>query len=151
MTIKRAFSSIGFGLSVFTLIFTSCNNPKQQQEDLQNSVIAVHDSVMADMGKLMEKKAQLNGIMSHLDSLKISRPALDTAKLKVEFNQTIEQLASADDQMMDWMHGFNPDYSGKSHEEVMTYLNDQKAKINLVDRSIKRVLIKSDSLIAVYK
>lgn len=141
-----ALSSLGL-----VFIFTACNNHKKQQEDLQKEVIIIHDSVMADMGMLMEKKMHLNKIMKRLDSLKSLNMDLDTAQLKSELAQTIEQLGSADEAMMTWMHNFDPEYTGKSHEDIMDYLNNQKVKINSVDSTIKNIILKSDSIIAKYK
>ncbi|WP_017259233.1 hypothetical protein [Pedobacter arcticus] len=139
------------GLLCLTFAFTACNNHKKQQEDLQQSVIAVHDSVMMDMGALMEKKIAANKMLTQLDSLKSKKTSLDTAKVRTDLTQVIKELASADDAMMTWMHNFNPDYTGKSHEEVMDYLNDQKLKINAVDSAIKSIIFKSDSVISKYR
>lgn len=132
------------------IIFTACNSNKQQQEDLQKSVIAVHDSVMTDMNTVMEKKMAITKLLTHIDSLKAKNTSLDTVQARIELTQTVKDLAAADEEMMNWMHNFNPDYTGKSHEEVMTYLNDQKVKINSVESSIKKAIAKSDSVIVKY-
>lgn len=134
-----------------TLAFTACNNNKKEQERLQQTVIMAHDSVMADMNTLMEKKMQLNFILAHLDSLKTINVSLDTAKVRTDLTQVKTELAAADDEMMAWMHNFNPDYTGKSHDEIISYLNDQKEKISSVEKSFKKVIVKSDSVITKYK
>ena len=139
------------GLLCLILALTACNNHKKQQENLQQSVIAIHDSVMMDMGALMEKKIAANKILTQLDSLKSKKTNLDTAKVRTDLTQVIKELASADDGMMTWMNNFNPDYTGKSHEEVMDYLNGQKLKIKAVDSAIKSILFKSDSVIKRYQ
>ncbi len=153
MQLTNLTKHILFGVFIATLGLSACggDNPKKLQEDLQEAVIATHDSVMADMGLLMERKIQINKITRHLDSLKSVNTSLDTVQAKAELTQTVEQLAIADEGMMTWMHNFDPDYTGKSHEEIMEYLNNQKLKIDLVERSIRNVIIKSDSIIAVYK
>ncbi|HTN21169.1 MAG TPA: hypothetical protein VL125_11865 [Pelobium sp.] len=138
-------------LLCLTLVFTACNNNKKEQESLQSAVIMAHDSVMADMNTLMEKKLQLNFILAHLDSLKTKNVSLDTAKVRTDLTQVKTELATADDEMMAWMHNFNPDYTGKSHDEIISYLNDQKEKISSVEKSFKRVIFKSDSVITKYK
>lgn len=145
------FKNIALSLLGLVFIFTACNNHKKQQEELQQEVITIHDSVMADMGMLMEKKMYLNKIMNRLDSLKSVNMNLDTAQVKDELTQTIEQLGAADEAMMTWMRNFDPEYPGKSHEEIMAYLNNQKVKINSVDSVIKNIILKSDSTIAKYK
>lgn len=139
------------GLLVLSLGFSACtNSAKQQQEDLQTAVIAIHDTVMMDMGTLTEKRMQIDDILKRLDSLKVKNPELDTAKTRNDLTQVKTDLAAADEEMMDWMHHFDPDYTGKSHEEVMTYLNQEKEKINKVEKSFKNVIIKSDSVIKKY-
>jgi len=134
-----------------TLAFTACNNNKKEQERLQQTVIAAHDSVMADMNTLMEKKIQLNFILAHLDSLKTKNISLDTAKIHTDITQVKTELAAADDEMMAWMHNFNPDYTGKSQDEIISYLHGQKEKISSVEKSFKKVIVKSDSVITKYK
>lgn len=142
-----------FGAVVIAMSLTACNNsnPKKEQEDLQKAVISAHDTVMAEMSTLMEKKMAINKILTGMDSLKAINANLDTAKVRTELTQLKTDLAVADEQMMTWMHNFDPDYEGKSHEEIMNYLNDQKDKINVVEKSFKSVIIKSDSVISKYK
>ncbi len=151
MTIFKSLKNRFLVLLGVSLLFVACNNNKKHQEDLQKSVIAVHDSVMTEMGTLMEKKTEINKMLTHLDSLKSANPNLDTIQVRTDLTKVIAELASADEGMMNWMHNFNPDYTGKSHEEVMTYLDEQKVKINSVDGSIKTVILKSDSVIMKYK
>lgn len=134
-----------------TLVLTSCNNNKKQREDLQQAVIATHDSVMTEMGSLMENKTKIENILTNLDSLKSKNTALDTAQVRVDLTKIKTDLIAADEEMMTWMRNFSPDYTGKSDEEVVTYLKDQQTKINSVETSIKNVLFKSDSVITKYK
>ncbi len=142
-----------FGAVVVAMAFTACNNnnPKKEQQDLQKAVIATHDTLMTEMGTLMEKKMAVDKILDAIDSLKAKNLELDTAKVRTDLTQLKTDLAVADEQMMTWMHNFDADYEGKSHEEIMIYLNDQKDKINVVEKSFKSVIIKSDSIINKYK
>lgn len=136
---------------VATLILGACNNNKQQQEDLQAAVIAKHDSVMAEMSTLMEKKIKIENILNRLDTIKKESPALDTAMLRLDLTKIKANLSAADEGMMTWMHNFNPDFSKKSDEEILNYLKEQQSKINAVDKSIKAVLLSSDSVLTIYK
>ena len=151
MTLNNTTIILAVGLIIFALALSACNNHKKQQEQLQQEVISIHDTVMKKMGTLMERKLTINHILSRLDSLKSTNSELDTAKTRTELTQIREELVSADDQMMTWMHNFNPEYTDKSHEEIMTYLNEQKEKIITVESSFKGVILKSDSVIAEYK
>lgn len=151
MKLNNIFKNSTLVILTSTLAFTACTNHKKEQENLQQAVIAAHDSVMTDMNTLMEKKTQVKFILSHLDSLKTKNTSLDTMKVRTDLTLLNKDLATADDAMMAWMHNFNPDYTGKSHDEIMDYLNGQKEKINSVELIFKKVIIKSDSLITKYK
>ena len=39
--------------------------------------------------------------------------------------------------MSDWMHKFNPEQTGKSHDEIMTYLDAQKKQITAIDSQMQ--------------
>lgn len=135
----------------FTFIsFTSCNNDKAEQKKAQEEVMKGHDELMGQMHKIMNNKSMLNKLESYLDSLKIKNPALNTAKLKSDIEALKADLTSSDDAMMTWMNHFNPDYTGKKHQEVMNYLKEQKIKIDSVKTLFDESLSKSDALISKY-
>ena len=138
-------------LFISILAFTACNNHKKEQECLQSAVITAHDSLMTDMNTLMEKKMQLDFVLSHLDSLKKAKPVIDTAEVRTALTKLKTDLGTANDEMMNWMHNFNPDYSCKSHYEIMQYLTEQKEKISSIEKTFKSVIIKSDSVITKFK
>jgi hypothetical protein len=109
-----------FGLTIIS--FTNCKDQKAEQEKLQTDVMLVHDSLMMDMGKLTEKRMMLTKLTSNLDSLKKIDTSLDTTQIKTDIADQKLALSNADDAMMKWMNGFNPDYTGKSQEEIIKYL-----------------------------
>ncbi len=133
------------------LFFVACNNSKQQHTELQAEVIAVHDTVMNQMSKLMDNKLKINDMLMHLDSLKQRNPDLDTIQLRGSFTIVRDELVAADDGMMNWMQNFKPDFAQGSQDSAMIYLNGQKDKIYEVKRSFDEAILKSDSIITKFK
>jgi hypothetical protein len=140
-----------FAYLLFIIFLTACQTQVKTQETLHIEVMAVHDSLMMDMGKLSYRKAKLSVILTQLDSLKNAQISLDTLALKNQIFDAKLSLSKADDAMMDWMNGFNPDYTNKSNQEVESYLNLQKVKIDSVKTLFKKSLLYSDNLITKYQ
>jgi chromosome condensin MukBEF ATPase and DNA-binding subunit MukB len=46
----------------------------------------------------------------------------------------IKLLDNTNTKMEDWMHKFDAENKGKSHEQIMTYLADQKKQIKDIDK-----------------
>jgi len=136
--------------TVATLIFTACQNNEATQKALHDEVIAKHDTLMAKMDEVITNKNKLEYILTKLSTLKQEHITLDTNLLKLEIDSSKTALNIADDAMMSWMHNFNPDYSEKSHDEVIDYLNDQKHKIDSVKILFNSSLNHSNSLISKY-
>jgi hypothetical protein len=136
---------------LFSILIIACQPPKKNQESLHTEVMAVHDSLMMDMGKLSDRKTKLTAIISNLDSIKTAQSSLDTSNLKTTIFDAKLSLTKADDAMMDWMNGFNPDYTNKSEQEVEVYLKNQKTKIEEVKTLFKNSLSISDSIITKYQ
>lgn len=108
-----------------TMSLAACSDTKNQEKAVLDDVIKMHDTVMAHSDQLMHDKMKLDTLLKTAD---------DTAKSKI--TQLITSLTKADDQMENWMQKFEPDQKGKSHEEVMKYLNTQKAQIKSIDSAI---------------
>ena len=106
---------------------------------------------MGKMDVMMSNKSALSLIETHLDSLKIVDSSLDTAKLRLDIEKSKAELSSSDDAMMKWMNDFNPDYNGKSEDQILDYLNKEKVKINTVKSKINQSLLNSNSIINKYK
>ena len=79
---------------------------------------------MGDDEKAVVNKMKLDTLIHKADSLKTD---------KQQLSQLSTQLIKADDAMSDWMKGFSLDYTGKSHDEIMTYLQQQQVKVKQVD------------------
>lgn len=108
-----------------SFIILSCTDTKKQEKDLFNEVIKVHDNVMSKDQLIMINKMQLDTLIKQNKSPEITAEATQHSKA----------LDAADTNMEDWMHNFDAENKGKSHEEIMTYLADQKKKIDAIDSS----------------
>jgi GTPase involved in cell partitioning and DNA repair len=106
-----------------SFIILSCTDTKKQEKDLFNEVIKVHDSVMSKDQLIMINKMQLDTLIKQNKTPEITAEATKHSKA----------LDAADTNMEDWMHNFDAENKGKSHEEIMTYLTDQKKKIDAID------------------
>lgn len=117
---KHLFAAAGIALLL------SCTDTKKQEKDLLNQVIAVHDKVMANDEQLMKNKMLLDSLVKN-NAANIN---IDTAKVY------LKQVDDADSVMSDWMHKFDAENKGKSHQEIMDYLEAQKKLISKIDTQI---------------
>lgn len=113
-----------FYTTLVVLSFTACANPKKEEKASQDDVFKLHEKTMADDEKAMINKMKLDTVIHKLDSLKTNKQ--EVAKLSTN-------LIAADDAMSNWMKNFNPDYTGKSHDDVMKYLREQKLQVKQID------------------
>lgn len=117
------------------------NDEKTPLDAQTQEMLAIHDSIMPHMDKVMDLKKQLGDDIKTTDSLiKIKSSNLLTTR-KDEAQKLHGQLDIADKAMMDWMHQFKFD-TLKSLEKTAAsaYVADQKKKIEnvrvLMDKSI---------------
>ena len=111
---------------MLSLALFSCTDPKKQEKDLMDQVIGVHDKVMAKESQLMKNKMQLDTMLK----------ASIVPAAKTSINSMVQSLDHTDANMEDWMHKFDAENKGKSHEEIMTYLTDQKKQIDNINKAI---------------
>lgn len=135
-------------LLLLLFVFSACDNSKQEQADLQKKVIDSHDILMVQMDEIMNKKTKLDSISADFEAIKKEKPETDTFALKRSIDSLKISLTTADDAMMNWMHQFNPDHTGKSHDEVMNYLKDQQVKIDSVKTLFDQSLSNSELFIS---
>jgi hypothetical protein len=110
------------------ILLTGCDSGTQEVEqkaELQQQVMAVHDSAMAEMDNIFKMRRNLRTLR---DSLQIQ--LADTAIVS-SLNKQISGLNMADEGMMDWMRNYKaPDTL--QHERAMQYLQLELQKINRV-------------------
>lgn len=133
------------------MFFTGCDNNKEDQKKLQKQVIDKHDVLMARMDLILQNKRKLDSIYLNMNTLKSENSSLDTNKLKQNIDSKKAALTLADEAMMDWMHNFNPDYTGKSHQQIIDYLKNQEVKIDSVKTLFDQSLSNSGIIISKYK
>lgn len=130
------------------LVLTACSDPKKEEKTLESQVMDMHEKVMADGEKAMQNKMQLDTLMMKKDSLKKADPSLDTAIVMQNGRDLSRQITKADDNMSDWMHNYNPDFSGKPHQEVMHYLEGQKNKVGQINAQYNSVIKASNEYLS---
>ncbi|MGY4536395.1 hypothetical protein ACVW0P_000802 [Mucilaginibacter sp. UYNi724] len=108
---------------LLSFVIFSCTDTKKQEKDLFNEVIKVHDRVMGIEELIMINKMQLDTLIKDSISAGVSAAAVTHNKA----------LDSADTRMENWMHNFDAENKGKSHDQIMTYLTDQKKQIDAID------------------
>ncbi|GAB3904608.1 hypothetical protein [Mucilaginibacter boryungensis] len=112
-------------------IFSSCSDDKGQEKTLMTDIMNKHDTVMGKSDLIIKYRTSLDSVTK-------------TSKDTTEVHALKSQLNMADEAMETWMHKFNPDFTGKSHAEVITYLQSQKKQIGRVDSLINLSLDKTD-------
>jgi hypothetical protein len=117
------------------LFLAACSSDKKKQEkDLLSNILKVHDKLMGQDETLMKNKMQIDSLLK--------RPAKDTAE-KTNMRAIELKLASAEQAMETWMQKFEPDLTGKSHDEIVKYYNEQKKAIMSVDSQMNIAITES--------
>ncbi len=134
--------SFVFAITCFTM---ACNNGAQQttqEQQATDEVMRVHDEVMPKMGDVNRMTTDLRNRAAGLDSTQMA--------LKNELYDAIQSLERADEGMMNWMAAFQMPESlrgeGKTHEEIMRYLEAQQTMVNQVRDSIQQSLQRGEQL-----
>lgn len=102
----------------------SAGGDKQQEKKQLDVILQLHDKMMDKDELVLTNKSKLDTLLK-----KYPNDAAKTEKIP----GLIKQINAADDAMQNWMHKFNADYTGKSHQEVMEYLHSQQRQITTVD------------------
>jgi hypothetical protein len=128
-----------FGVKIFYLvgvafILASCGPGSQAEIDaLREEVISIHDEVMPKMGELKALSKEIvekANLLRQEDSISNSGQIVDLVSLSVKMDQAF-------DGMFVWMRQFNSSYDGLEEEQISEYLQDQKQKVEIVNRDIK--------------
>ena len=121
------------------LIWSACTDSKKQENDLRDDLLRVHDKIMGNDEMLMKNKMKLDSLLK--------RSAIDAAE-KIKINALDNKLGTAEEAMENWMHQFEPDVTGKSHEEIMNYYNKQKKIIMSVDSQMNVAIAESNKYLS---
>ncbi len=124
------------------LALYSCSDNTQAEKNLLNDILKVHDKVMGKDEVLMKNK-------SHLDSLLKSK-LRDTAE-KMNVKAIDMKVVAAQEAMENWMTKFQPDMTGKSHDEVMKYYSDQKKQVVAIDSQANVAIKESNKYLSDHK
>jgi hypothetical protein len=123
----------------FTIL--GCTDKKAQEKVLLDEVIKVHDKVMDADEQLMKNKMLLDSMAKHNS----------TGDIKDSVYRHLGKLNLADSVMSDWMHKFNPDQTGKSHDETMAYFGTQKKLIMSIDSQLNMAVAESNKYLTKMK
>ncbi|MDB4925364.1 hypothetical protein [Mucilaginibacter sp.] len=120
------------------MAISACIDPKDKEKAILNDVIKIHDKVMGNDERLMQNKMKLD-TLSRVDTLTKKYNPQEKATMKALNLKLIE----ADKAMENWMQKFDPEQKGKSHDEIMAYLADQKKQIMQVDSMLNMAVKES--------
>lgn len=123
-----------FSLILLVAVSFACGSKKDETKtdevtttdpakQLEEAVMAQHDSSMKLMGDIVRLKKQ------------VSEKAAGAAAGKV----LVDSLTGANDAMMNWMNQYNGDTLGKLDQaKALDYLNSQKKSIDQVQQRMKK-------------
>ena len=126
---------------IATGILYACSNSQEEEKKQLDEILVVHDKVMGESEHAMKNKMTLDSLV---------RKSSDTSKTN-KAAALSNQLKVADDLMEDWMHKFNPDYTGKSHTQVMEYLHSQHLHLLKVDSMLTTAINQSNNYLSTAK
>ena len=118
---------------------TTASDPVDDESNqaLYEEVMGIHDEVMPKMDDLYRLKKQLQDEIA-------STPDL-TEEKKLEMQQTIQQLDSANTSMMVWMRQFDPPSDSSNQEALREYLETQLEMVKKMREEVMRALEKGKS------
>ncbi|MCD2424617.1 viral A-type inclusion protein [Niabella pedocola] len=143
--------------SVATVLLVACgegnrtaaeagDGPQTQADSLLQAVIDGHDVAMPKMKKL---ERLMNESKAAIDSLGKLPPAAQKqqAALKTKLEDALADLTNADKTMHDWMNGFRYDSLKDNEPERIRYLQDQKAKVDVMKDAVLNSISKAEGVL----
>ncbi|RMF21838.1 MAG: hypothetical protein D6765_15105 [Bacteroidetes bacterium] len=100
-----------------------------RQEQMWDSVMAIHDEVMPQMAEVNRLSRQLK--------------ALDPESQDPEVQELLQHLSAVDEFMMQWMSEFKQLEAlreSKTHQEIMQYLAEEYRKMGQLKQETQRAL-----------
>jgi hypothetical protein len=100
---------------------------------------------------VVDQQLKLEEILKNMSALKAQHSEIDTIKEKDSITAVRDRLNVAEEAMNTWMHEFEPDVTGKSNEEAITYFEAEKQKIQKVDTLFKSELKRAEAYLSKFK
>ncbi|RYY07265.1 MAG: hypothetical protein EOP43_03770 [Sphingobacteriaceae bacterium] len=138
-------------LLMLIIFLAACKDPQKEEKILENQVMDLHEKVMADGETALQNKMKMDTLILKKDSVKTVFPNLDTSAENKNMRNLSQQILKADDKMSDWMHNYNPDFSGKSHQQIIDYLEQQKNQVTQISGQYKAVIAASNQYLLKFK
>jgi len=120
---------------------TQAKSPEQAEQAAWDQMMEVHDEVMPKMADLNRTSRELKSIAE----------STDDKAVKEQINQQVKELEAASEAMMVWMgelQKLSELRENKSHEEIITYLETEKAEIDEVGEEMMKSLEEGQKLLA---
>ncbi len=122
-------------------ILLGCTDKKTDEKSALDDVLKIHDKVMGADEQLMKNKMLLDSMVKYNS----------TANIKDSVYVYLGKVNRADSAMSLWMHNFDAEHTGKSHDETMAYMSDQKKQIMVVDSQLNAAIAQSGKYLAKMK
>lgn len=120
-------------VAITILACFSCSSEKvDENQQLKDEVIAIHDEVMPYMGEL---KTLRKKIIAKSDNLVEVDSVTNSQKIK-DLKLLAKDLDDAFEGMFVWMRQFKNSYEEMTKEEVKFYLQEQKVMVTKVKNDI---------------
>lgn len=120
-------------IAALALTLGACSNDKAQEKALLDDVIKLHDTVMGKDEKLMKNKMKIDTLLTTIKDTIAQQP----------LKKLSANLVTAEEAMETWMQKFDPEQQGKTHDQIVAYLNDQKKQVAAIDSQINVVIKQS--------
>ncbi|WP_199141999.1 hypothetical protein [Pedobacter sp. ASV12] len=141
---KKIEKIAGMLLLVVALQF-SCKQ-ESDYKAVRQEVMDMHDKLMIDGEIAVRYKMQLDTLSKTGIAQKANADqSIDTAKEQRDIAVLIGHLNKADENMMDWMHAFQPDIDGKSNAQAVAYFKGEKEKLIKMDSLYQIALKQSEA------
>ncbi len=140
--LKNSLSIFTF-LFISTMLITGCNKFNPEEQALWDEVMKLHDDSMLNHGVMMQNTSKIRKTLKSGANI--------PGQLELAIKPNLEKIDAADEAMMSWMSNLKGPMklSGKSHDEIMSYLNGEKAKIKKIDKDILDQLTVSRNILNV--
>ncbi len=127
-----------FYASVLLALMAACGNNTETERatNLEEEVMAIHDSIMPKTDSIMSLKQLLK-------NREVEIKEGDSAMVK----KAIEKLNSANEAMMQWMRQYDQPSDTLEQSKKKTYLKEQKAKIKKVKNKMLKSIEKANKIL----